>query len=123
MNAQGALFARGATLYELPLEGLATGARSVSGSERLSPLTSPGPLDRDARHFALATSEGVAVIDRSAGTAKLVRRPPSCAAGPVSDVAIAPSSGRLAMLCGGHLYVAEPAADSGSEPRPASETQ
>jgi hypothetical protein len=125
LNPHAALFARGTNLFELPLDPSAgqSGVRSVPPSEKLPPLLAPGPLDRSGRYFALATSEGVAVVDRSAGTAKLVRRPASCASGPVSDVALAPSGRRLAMLCGAHLYVAEPAADSGSEPRPSSEIQ
>jgi hypothetical protein len=125
LNAHGALFARGTNLFELPLDpnGGQSGVRSVPASEKLPPLFAPGPIDLSGRYFALATSEGVAVVDRSAGTAKLVRRPASCAAGPVSDVALAPSGRRLAMLCGAHLYVAVPAAVSDSEPRPFSETQ
>jgi hypothetical protein len=118
LNPAGALFARGAELQLLPLDsqGHATGTgRVLTGSEPITSLNNPGPLDQTNRHFSLATSEGVVIVDRAVKTAKLVRRPASCAGGQVSDAALSPSGRKLAMLCGGHVYVAEPAAVGGQE--------
>jgi len=125
LNVQGAVLARGKQLWLLPLDAqgnAASVARVVGKSETLTPLLTPSALDRSARHLALATSEGVAVIDRAAETARLIRSPASCAGGTVSDAVISPSARKVAMLCAGRVYVAEPAADSGATPRPTSET-
>jgi hypothetical protein len=124
LNASGALFAHGASLRILPLDasGQATGpSRVPTSSEPLPPLSAAGALDQTSRHFALATSEGVAIVDRVAQTARLVRTPASCAGGQVSDAVLSPSGQKLAMLCGGHVYVADSAADGGGVERPLSE--
>ena len=126
MNAQGAVFARGKHVWLLPLDasGNATGsAHEVSKTDPFSPLQTPSALDQSARHVALATSEGVALIDRAQDSARLIRSPASCAGGTVSDAVISPSARKLAMLCAGRVYVAEPATanESGATPRPNSE--
>lgn len=125
LNAQGAVFARGKHLWLLPLDAQGGGiapARELGKTEALSPLLTPSALDKSARYVALATSEGVALIDRAQDSARLIRSPASCAGGTVSDAVISPSARKLAMLCAGHVYVAEPAADSGLPTRPNSET-
>jgi hypothetical protein len=121
----GALFARGTTLLSLALDehGRATGANGqghiLPPGERAPNLQAPGALDSSTRYFAVSTSEGIALVDRTApATSKLVRTPASCNAGPVSDPALSPSGRKIAMLCGGHVYVAEPAADGGFQDRP-----
>jgi hypothetical protein len=121
----GALFARGMTLLSLALDehGRANAANGqahiLSPGERVPNLQSPGALDSSTRYFAVSTSEGIALVDRTApATSKLVRTPASCNAGPVSDPALSPSGRKIAMLCGGHVYVAEPAAEGGSQDRP-----
>jgi hypothetical protein len=124
LNAQGALFAHGKHLWLLPLnaEGGAAGpAREIKPGEAVPPLLTPGALDPSARYMALATSEGVALIDRTRDSARLIRTPASCAGGTVSDAVVSPSATKVAMLCAGRLYVAEPAAASGATPRPTSE--
>jgi hypothetical protein len=124
MNAQGAVFARGKHLWLLPLDagGNATApAHEVGKAEALPPLQTPSALDQSARHVALATSEGVALIDRAQDSARLIRSPASCAGGTVSDAVISPSAKKIAMLCAGRVYVAEPAAESSATPRPNSE--
>jgi len=124
LNAQGALFAHGKHLWLLPLnaEGGAAGpAREIKPGETVAPLLTPGALDPSARYMALATSEGVALIDRTRDSARLIRTPASCAGGTVSDAVVSPSATKVAMLCAGRIYVAEPAAASGAVPRPTSE--
>jgi hypothetical protein len=124
LNAQGALFAQGKHLWLLPLDtqGNAAGqAREIKPGESVAPLNTPGALDSSARYMALATSEGVALIDRARDSARLIRAPASCAGGSVTDAVLSPSATKLAMLCAGRLYVAEPAAPSGAAPRPISE--
>jgi hypothetical protein len=124
MSTTGAVFAHGKHLWLLPLDGrgeAAGPAREVAPNQFLPPLQSPGALDPSARYLALATSEGVALIDRAQDSARLVRSPASCAGGRVSDAVISPSGKKLAMLCAGRLYVAEPAAESGTVDRPISE--
>ncbi|HET8940115.1 MAG TPA: hypothetical protein VFN67_42025 [Polyangiales bacterium] len=124
LNAQGALFGHGKHLWLLPLnaEGAASGAaREIKPGEAVPPLLTPGALDPSARYMALATSEGVALIDRTRDSARLIRTPASCAGGTVSDAVLSPSASKLAMLCSGRIYVAEPAATSGAVPRPTSE--
>jgi hypothetical protein len=124
LNAQGALFALGKHLWLLPLDaqGNAAGqARELKPGERVAPLLSPGALDPSARFMALATSEGVALIDRVRDSARLIRTPASCAGGTVTDAVLSPSATKVAMLCAGRLYVAEPAAPGGAAPRPISE--
>jgi hypothetical protein len=120
-----ALFARGAALTVVPLDeqGRATtGPRAIAPTETIPTPLAPGPLDASTRYFALTTNEGVTVVDRaSPAHSKLVRPPPSCNGGQVSDAALSPSGRRIAMLCAGHLYLAEPAADSGSVDRPTAE--
>lgn len=124
LNAQGALFAHGKHLWLLPLnaEGGAAGpARELKPGEAVAPLLTPGALDPSARYLALATSEGVALIDRARDSARLIRTPASCAGGTVSDAVVSPSATKVAMLCAGRIYVAEPAAESGAAVRPTSE--
>jgi hypothetical protein len=93
-----------------------TGApRTLGASEPAPSLPAPGALDRSTRYFSIATSEGVAIVDReNPNNARLVRTPASCIGGRVSDPALSPSARKLAMLCAGRVYVAEPAAPSGS---------
>ena len=125
LNAQGAVLARGKHVWLLPLDAngqAAAPAHELDRSETLSPLLTPSALDRSARYLALATSEGVALIDRAQDSARLIRSPLSCAGGTVSDAVISPSARKVAMLCAGRLYVAEPAAESGGPPRPTPET-
>ena len=124
LNAQGALFAHGKHLWLLPLssDGSAAGpARELQPDDKVPPLLTPGALDPSARYMALATSEGVALIDRARDSARLIRTPASCAGGTVSDAVVSPSATKVAMLCAGRIYVAEPAAASGAAPRPTSE--
>ena len=121
MTSSYALFARGKQLIALPFDALGQVSdppREIPGSESLPPLSTPGPLDQSGRYLALATSEGVALIDRAQASARLVRTPASCAGSTVSDAALSPSGRKLAMLCGGRVYVAEPAAVSGGGDRP-----
>jgi hypothetical protein len=121
MTPSYALFARGRQLIALPFDALGQVTdppRQIPGSEALPPLSTPGPLDQSGRYLALATSEGVALIDRAQNSARLVRTPASCAGSTVSDAALSPSGRKLAMLCGGRVYVAEPAAVSGAGDRP-----
>lgn len=125
LHEGGALFARGASLVDLPLDASAHGGepRWLGPYDRAPALDAPGALDASGRFFASASTEGVVVVDRSTpANSKLVRKPASCATGPVSDAALSPSARKLAMLCGGHVYVAAPAADGGGEPRPTSES-
>jgi hypothetical protein len=125
MLPSGALFARGSTLSLVPLDpqGRATtGPRVLTATEPIPAAIAPGALDGSARHFAVTTTEGVAVVDRSTPTtSKLVRPPPSCIGSQVSDAALSPSGRRIAMLCAGHVYLAEPAADGGMLDRPTTE--
>lgn len=121
MLPNGALFARGRRLFRLPFDASGQfnqAAEEMPNQTALPPLLSPGALDQSARYFALAVSEGVALIDRVQNSARLVRTPASCATGQVSDAVLSPSAHKLAMLCGGRVYVAEPAAPSGAADRP-----
>jgi len=133
LNQAGAVFARGTHLWLLPLDAnvthlagnaATTSARELSARATLAPLNSPGALDASGRYLALATSEGVAVVDRAQDNARLVRSPASCQGNPISDAVLSPSGQKLAMLCAGHIYIAEPApaAESGGPSRPLSET-
>jgi hypothetical protein len=113
LSLQGALFAHGKHLWLLPLKpdgAAAAPAREIKPGEGISPLLTPGALDPSARYMALATSEGVALIDRAKDSARLIRTPPSCAGGTVSDAVLSPSATKVAMLCAGRIYVAEPTA-------------
>jgi hypothetical protein len=115
--AGGALFARGASLQMVPLDpqGRASGEpHALASSDRVPALQAAGAIDANAQLIAATTNEGIALIDRAApAMTKLIRSPASCNAGPVSDPALSASGRKIAMLCGGHVYVAEPAADSG----------
>jgi hypothetical protein len=121
VHAAGALFARGAGLLDVPLDAAGQPAgdpRWLGPGERAPALGAPGALDQSGRYFASASSEGVVVVDRAApANAKLIRKPLSCSTGPVSDAALSPSGQRVAMLCGGHVYTARPAADGGGAPQ------
>jgi hypothetical protein len=113
LSVQGALFEHGKHLWLLPLNpdgAAASAAREIKPGEAISPLLTPGALDPSARYMALATSEGVALIDRTKDSARLIRTPPSCSGGTVSDAVLSPSATKVAMLCAGRIYVAEPAA-------------
>jgi hypothetical protein len=118
----GALFARGTTLQTVSIDehGRSNGQGHIlSPGEQAPKVQAPGALDASTRYFAVTTTEGIALVDRTApATSKLVRTPASCNAGPVSDPALSPSGHKIAMLCGGHVYVAEPAADGGLQDRP-----
>jgi hypothetical protein len=121
----GAVFARGSALSLVPLDPqghATTGPRVLAATEPVPAAIAPGALDGSARHFAVATTEGVAVVDRlTPATSKLVRPPPSCIGSQVSDAALSPSGRRIAMLCAGHVYLAEPVADGGTLDRPTTE--
>ena len=118
----GALLARSTTLTFVALDdqGRASALpRTVAANESITAPAAPGALDASARHYALTTSEGMLLVDRTNPQAsKLVRPPPSCVGSQVSDAALSPSGRKLAMLCAGHIYLAEPAADSGGIPIP-----
>jgi hypothetical protein len=112
MGAQGALFAHGKHLWLLPLAADGTApspAREIKPGESASALLSPGALTPNYNFMALATSEGVAVIDRTRDSARLIRTPASCAGGVMSDAVVSPDAKKVAMLCSGRIYVAEPA--------------
>jgi hypothetical protein len=120
-----ALFARAGTLSLVPLDDqgrTSSPPRVLAANETIPAATAPGALDASSRYFALTTHEGIIVVDRAnPAHSKLVRPPPSCIGGPVSDAALSPSGRKIAMLCAGHLYIAEPAAESGSVDRPTTE--
>ncbi len=110
MSAQGAVVAHAASVYLVPIsagEAANVASRELPSSENAPALLSPAALSGDGRRYALATSEGVAVIDRwPTPIVTLVRTPASCPDA-ISDVALSPSGRHLAMVCGGHVYVAE----------------
>jgi hypothetical protein len=118
---QGALLlAQGATLQLVPIDegGQATGpARVLAPTEPAPPLVVPGALSQNGLRYALATSEGVAIIQRGPKpSTTLIRSPASCT-GRVSDVAISPSGQRVAMSCSGRVYWAhETAAPTATTP-------
>jgi hypothetical protein len=98
------------TLRVVPIAAAGGGngePRVLADTEPAPALLAPGALAQDGLRHALATSEGVAIVDRgpSPGTT-LVRSPASCT-GKVSDVALSPSGKRVAMLCSGHVYWAQ----------------
>lgn len=124
MNSEGALLAHGKHLWLLPLDARGNAsaqARELKPTDRVAPLLTPGALDPSARFMALATTEGVALIDRAQDSARLIRTPASCAGGPVSDAVLSPSATKVAMLCSGRVYFAEPTVPIGTSARPTSE--
>jgi hypothetical protein len=106
-TSQGALLAQGSTLQLVPIdpEGKSAGpARVLGPTEPAPPLLVPGALSQNGLRYALATSEGVAVVERGpTPSTTLIRSPASCT-GRVADVAILPSGKRVAMSCSGHSY-------------------
>ncbi|HKU42540.1 MAG TPA: hypothetical protein VJR89_30490 [Polyangiales bacterium] len=118
LTQQGALLAKGAELQLIPIdaEGKSAGpARVLAPGEAVSPLAAAGALTPNGLRYALATTEGVAVIDRGAQPgSSLIRTPASCTAR-IADVAISPSGQRFAMTCAGRVYWAHAA-----EPNPPS---
>ncbi|HKP61710.1 MAG TPA: hypothetical protein VJV78_33500 [Polyangiales bacterium] len=116
LSERGALLAKGSELQLVPLdaEGASAGAaRILAADEAAPPLLAAGALAPSGLRHALATSEGIAIIDRGPKPAStLIRTPPSCTTR-IGDVAISPSGQRFAMICAGHVYWAhatEPAA-------------
>jgi hypothetical protein len=113
-TAQGVLIARGDKLLladVAPPSAAAapTAARELAPNEPAPALLAPSALSADGLTHVVVSSEGVVVITRGASVgARLVRTPPSCTQAP-SDAAISPSGARVAMLCGGQVYIAEPA--------------
>lgn len=109
---RGALLASGMNLQLVPIDadGKSAGpARMLATAEPAPALTAPGALSQNGLRHALATSEGVAIIERgSKPSTTLIRSPASCAAR-ISEVAISPSGQRVAMLCSGHVYWAHEA--------------
>jgi hypothetical protein len=119
----GLLLAQGATLQLVPIDesGQAAGpARVLAATEPAPPLVVPGALSQNGLRHALATSEGVAIIERGPKpSTTLIRSPASCT-GRVSDVAISPSGQRVAMSCSGRVYWAHetPAPTATTSPAP-----
>lgn len=117
-TASGVLAVHGAALWLVPAAGQGE-ARELTPSDTAAALVSPGAVSADGTRYALATSEGVALVQRGiAPKVTLVRTPTSCAS-TVSDVALSPSGDRIAMLCDGHVYFAERA---GAAPLPSTAT-
>jgi hypothetical protein len=117
----GLLLAQGATLQLVPIDegGKATGpARVLAPTEPAPPLVVPGALSQNGLRHALATSEGVAIIERGPKpSTTLIRSPASCT-GRVSDVAISPSGQRVAMSCSGRVYWAHETPTAPTSPAP-----
>ena len=118
-TAAGVLVASGAELTLLPVTAeKPAGAEPhvLAAGEPAPALLSPGALSADGLRHALATSEGVALVQRGATTkVRLVRSPASCTGTP-SDVALSASGERIAMLCGGSVYYAQVAANEAPQP-------
>lgn len=106
-TTQGALLAQGNTLQIVPIDidGKSSGpAKVLAPTEPAPPLVSPGALSQTGLRHALATSEGVAIIERGLKpSTTLIRSPPSCT-GRIGDVTISPSGQRVAMSCSGRVY-------------------
>jgi hypothetical protein len=112
VSEQGALLAKGSELQLIPLDadGASAGpARVLSPAEPAPPLLAAGAIAQGGFRHALATSEGIAVIDRGPKPAStLIRTPASCTSR-IGDVAISPSGQRFAMTCAGRVYWAHAA--------------
>jgi hypothetical protein len=113
LSAEGAIVVQGMTVRVVPLDAQGGGAgpvRTLSGRDPVPALLAPGALSSDGRRHAVVTSEGVALVERGVSpSTTLVRSPASCT-GRISDVALSPSGQRIAMLCNGTVYWAEPTA-------------
>jgi hypothetical protein len=112
LSDQGALLAKGSELQLIPLgaDGTSSGpGRMLSASEPAPPLLAAGAVAQGGFRHAMATSEGIAVIDRGPKPGStLIRTPASCTAR-IADVAISPSGQRFAMTCAGRIYWAHAA--------------
>lgn len=104
---RGVLLAQGPSLQLVPVtaDGKSAGpAKVLAPTEPAPPLTAPGALSQNGLRHALATSEGVAIIERGPqSSTTLIRSPASCT-GRIGDVAISPSGQRVAMSCSGRVY-------------------
>ena len=121
-TTQGALLAQGGTLQLVPVDpdGKSAGpAKVLAPGEPAPPLLAPGALSQNGLRHALATSEGVAIIERGPKpSTTLIRSPPSCS-GRIGDVAISPSGQRVAMSCSGRVYWAHETASTAAATPPA----
>jgi hypothetical protein len=124
LSEQGALLAKGSELQLIPLDadGASAGpARMLSPSEPAPPLLAAGAIAQGGFRHALATSEGIAVIDRGPKPAStLIRTPASCTAR-IGDVAISPSGQRFAMTCAGRVYWAHAVETAAAPAAPAAQ--
>jgi hypothetical protein len=104
---RGVLLAQGPSLQLVPIaaDGKSAGPANVlAPTEPAPPLVAPGALSQNGLWHALATSEGVAIVQRGPQVSTtLIRSPPSCT-GRIGDVAISPSGQRVAMSCSGRVY-------------------
>jgi hypothetical protein len=104
---RGVLLAQGSSLQLVPIaaDGASAGpAKVLAPTEPAPPLVAPGALSQNGLRHALATSEGVAVVERGPQpSTTLIRSPASCT-GRIGDVAISPSGQRVAMSCSGRVY-------------------
>ena len=117
-TAAGWLVADGVTLTLVPPAGQGD-ARVVVPTEVAPTVLAPGALTADGMRYVIATSDGVALVERGANpVVTLIRTPASCTATP-SEAVISPSGARVAMLCGEQVYYAE---HIGTEPPPSAAT-
>jgi len=122
-TSRGVVLARGQALWLLALDG---SARAAQPAIELAPSTAitglpphTSELTSDGRYHALITPLGVAIHDRKLDATRLVALPAD--GPPVTDVAISPSSRRIAVVRAGRLLVGVPrdshaAAAPGSAP-------
>lgn len=117
LSAQGAVVASGSVLYLVPLTdaGAADGEpRVLADSEPAPQLLAAGALSADGHRYALAVSEGIALVVRGGNPAATLIRPPASCSGPISDIALSPLGDRVAMICAGHVYVAQQPSAAGA---------
>jgi hypothetical protein len=122
LSAQGAVVASGSVLYLVPLTdaGAADGEpRVLADSEPAPQLLAAGALSADGHRYALAVSEGVALVVRGGSPAATLIRPPASCGGPISDIALSPLGDRVAMICAGHVYIAQQPSAAGEPTAPA----
>jgi hypothetical protein len=104
---RGVLLAQGPALQLVPItaDGKSAGpAKALMPTEPAPPLAAAGALSQNGLRHALATSEGVAIVERGPQpSTTLIRSPASCT-GRIGDVAISPSGQRVAMSCSGRVY-------------------